>query len=138
MDIVFSKKFFSPDKRYIFSCVDSLTGLVYIRFSRSKKQKYITPIAKKCFQFKEYSHKNILRQLGIFSQRQENAEHWKWLLFEKLHFQVAPSKKYLKSKRNPFSHSAKTITWSARISWFLEWKNYWFPMVFVECENTTL
>jgi len=37
--------------RYIFSCVDSLTGLVFIRFSRTKKQKAITPIAKLCFKY---------------------------------------------------------------------------------------
>ena len=37
--------------RYIFSCVDALTGLVFIRFSRSKKRKYITPIAKRCFKY---------------------------------------------------------------------------------------
>ena len=49
--------------RYIFSCVDSLTGLVYIRFSRSKKQKYITPIAKKCFQF-------FVKNLGLDSMKQ--------------------------------------------------------------------
>ena len=37
--------------RYIFSCVDALTGLVFIRFSRTKKQKAITPIAKRCFKY---------------------------------------------------------------------------------------
>ena len=49
--------------RYIFSCVDSLTGLVYIHFSRSKKQKYITPIAKKCFQF-------FVKSLGLDYMKQ--------------------------------------------------------------------
>ena len=37
--------------RYIFSCVDALTGLVFIRFSRTKKRKAITPIAKMCFKY---------------------------------------------------------------------------------------
>ncbi len=50
----------SSKSRYIFSCVDSLTGLVFIQFSRSKKQKYITPIAKKCFTF-------FVKSLGLDS-----------------------------------------------------------------------
>ena len=48
--------------RYIFSCVDSLTGLVFIRFSRTKKQKAITPIAKRCFKY-------FVHTLGLDSMR---------------------------------------------------------------------
>jgi len=34
---------------YIFSCVEQLTGLTYCEFVPAKYQKYVTPIAKRCF-----------------------------------------------------------------------------------------
>ena len=46
-----SDKNIEKDSGYIFACVDALTSLSYFEFSLSKKQKDITPIAKRCFEW---------------------------------------------------------------------------------------
>jgi hypothetical protein len=37
--------------RYIYSCADALTGLTFLRYSKTKARTAITPIAKECFQW---------------------------------------------------------------------------------------
>ncbi len=54
---------------YMFSAVDKLSGLMFVKFSFTKARKYVTPIAEKCFKFFAKSFEIPMTKIVAFSDK---------------------------------------------------------------------